>query len=38
MSQKPFHAPFLSMASIAYSEQVGKWRHSKPIKGFNVQR
>jgi hypothetical protein len=38
VSQKPRHAPFLSIAVSAYSEHVGRCLHSMPIKGFNVQR
>jgi hypothetical protein len=38
ISQKPFQAPFLSMASSAYSEQVGRCRHSMPIHGLIVAR
>ena len=38
ISQKPFQAPFRSMASKAYSEQLGAWRHSMPIHGRSVAR
>ena len=37
-SQLPRQAPLRSMASSAYSEQVGRCRHSQPISGFSVQR
>ncbi len=38
VSQKPRQAPFLSIASMAYSEQVGLWLLFQPTYGFKVQR
>gem|GEM_PF-4489963 len=33
VSQPPNHAPFLSIASRAYCEHVGMWRHRGPMIG-----